>query len=66
MKKWGDPGVYIESSLQINLRFEKGKKVSVGNIAIKIGDLGRKQKATEAVIEKIDEIMADRCCGELL
>jgi hypothetical protein len=54
----------IEVSLQISLRFEEGKKVSVGNIATKIRDLGLEHKATEAVIHKIDELMVIRCCGE--
>lgn len=61
---WGDPSMDIEVSLQIKLRFEEGKKVSVGNIATKIKDLGLECKAAEAVIHKIDEIMVIRCCGE--
>jgi hypothetical protein len=46
---WSQMG--IEVSLQINLRFEEGKKVFVGNISTKIKDLGLEQKLIETFIE---------------
>jgi len=45
----------ITISLQIKMKFDGNKKVSVGNVATVVKGLGLEQKVTEAMIQKADE-----------
>jgi len=54
----------ITVSLQIKITFDGNKKVSVGNVATAVKGLGLEQKVTEAVIERVDEELIEKYCGE--
>ena len=53
----------ITVSLQIKITFDGNKKVSVGNVATAVKELGLEQKVTEAVIERVDEELIEKYCG---
>jgi transposase-like protein len=53
----------ITVSLQIKILFDGNKKLSVGNVATAVKELGLEQKVTEAVIEKADEELIEKYCG---
>jgi hypothetical protein len=52
----------IVVTLQITIRFESGKRVSVGNIATAVKGLGLNQKVVETVVQKVDEELVRKYC----
>jgi len=53
----------IEVSLQVKIRIQDDKKVTVGNIATAIRNLGIEPKITEKIIQTIDENEVEKHCG---
>jgi len=44
----------ITVPIQIKVHLAEGKKLSVGNVATAVRELGLNQKVTEAVIQSVD------------
>src|SRR3972149_6656747 len=53
----------IEVLLQVKIGITEDKKVTVGNIATAIKDLGIEPKIAEQIIQTIDEKEVERHCG---
>lgn len=53
----------VEVSLRVNIEISEDKKVTLGNIATAIKDLGIESKIAEQIIQTIDEKEVEKLCG---
>ena len=53
----------VEVSLQVKIGIPEDKRVTVGNIATAIKDLGIEPKIAEQIIQTIDEKEVEKHCG---
>jgi len=53
----------ITVPIQIKVHLAEGKKLSVGNVATAVRELGLNQKVTEAVIQSVDHELVEKYCG---